>query len=147
MLTDWIAPISVTRESALTRTVSKLSQETRLRTFQEKVRLRDRGCVVSKVRNSEAYVQDGFWPGFEACHVFPPAYEGIWSELGFSQYITVPEPGGDNINSVQNGVLLRPTHHVLFDLYMFSVSPDVSIEGITVFFATLTSSLSFVARI
>lgn len=80
----------------------------------------------------------GAWPAFHACHIFPLAYAGIWIELGFNQYITVPGPPGDNINSVQNGILLRPTLHALFDLYMFSISPDVSIEGTTVFVAIQT---------
>jgi HNH endonuclease len=37
---------------------------------------------------------------------------------------------GDNINSVQNGLLLTNTIHSLFDNYSFSINPDVRIPNL-----------------
>ncbi|KAL1988415.1 hypothetical protein VTN96DRAFT_9470 [Rasamsonia emersonii] len=53
---------------------------------------------------------------------FPLAYSGIWNLLGFNRHITIPGLAGDNINSVQNGILLRDHMHTLFDTYAFSIS-------------------------
>ena len=65
------------------------------------------------------------WQGFEAAHIFPLAYEQHWKEHNFARWITIPASNGDNINSKQNGLLLRSDIHQLFDSYLVSINPDV----------------------
>lgn len=65
------------------------------------------------------------WLGFEAAHIFPLAYEQHWKEQNFSRWINIPASNGDNINSKQNGLLLRSDIHQLFDLYRVSINPEV----------------------
>ncbi|KAL1970611.1 hypothetical protein VTN77DRAFT_4255 [Rasamsonia byssochlamydoides] len=77
-----------------------------------------------KVRNPQEYIEAGVWDSFQATHIFPLAYLELWNQLNFNKYITVPGPGGDNINSVQNGILLRDHMHTLFDTYAFTISPN-----------------------
>jgi hypothetical protein len=84
--------------------------------------LRDRRCVVS---GDKADVERGNWTGFEAAHIFPLAYEGDWVRNGYDRWITIPSAKGDNINSVQNGMLLNSAIHQQFDSYCFSINPDV----------------------
>lgn len=116
--------ISITNESALTRTVTELSSATRHRSFAD-VRERDRGCIITKVQNPETNIQAGVWESFQAAHVSPLAYSALWNQMNFDRYITIPGPGGDNINSVQNRIFLRNHMHELFDTHAFSISPKV----------------------
>ena len=68
----------------------------------------------------------GFWRGFDAAHIFPPAYLDIWDRQNFSRWITIPAAdGGRPINSVQNGLLLRADIHDRFDTFDLSIDPDV----------------------
>lgn len=60
----------------------------------------------------------GVWISLEAAHVFPLELE---SELGYS--------GTSNINSVQNGLLLKRDLHAAFDQYLLSINPDVCTPG------------------
>jgi hypothetical protein len=102
---------------------------TRVQSFRDAVRSRDRRCVVS---GKKALGADfGVWTGLQAAHIFPLAYEGRWKEYGFSRWISLQSPTGDNINSVQNGLLLTNTIHSLFDNYSFSINPDVRIPNLT----------------
>ena len=67
------------------------------------------------------------WPGLEAAHIFPLAYEEIWMDHNYGRWIlNIPDRGG-TINSVQNGLLLRGDIHQGFDMYKFSINPDVYI--------------------
>jgi hypothetical protein len=93
--------------------------------FREAVRLRDRRCIITgKVALGAQY---DFWEGFEAAHIFPLAYEQHWRNNNFSRWITIRPAIGGDINSVQNGILLRGDIHHLFDSYSFSINPDVCI--------------------
>ena len=67
------------------------------------------------------------WVSFEATHIFPLAYKGQWKDLGYSNWITIPQKGHpeDSINSPQNGILLGTTEHHLFTSYDISIDPDV----------------------
>lgn len=65
------------------------------------------------------------WLGFEAAHIFPLAYEQHWKDQKLSRWINIPASNGDNINSKQNGLLLRSDIHQLFDLYHVSINPEV----------------------
>jgi len=94
--------------------------------FRDQVRERDGRCVVTKEEN--ICKQFNLWAGFEAAHIFPLAYQHQWDTQGWSQQITIPpstRPFG-TINSVQNGLLLRNDIHCMFNLYYFSINPDVS---------------------
>lgn len=136
--------ITLTNETPLTRTATKLSKTRKKRlhnhrrdAFTTAVRDRDRGCVVTKLQNHQLYIDAGVWDTFDAAHIFPPAYAGVWKRLGLDRYITVPGPGpgagpgqggggGESkIDSVQNGILLRSHIHALFDCYAFSICPKV----------------------
>jgi hypothetical protein len=121
-LTCSAAPLQVTDETPLTRTISH-STGSRVRTFTDTVRRRDRRCVVSGTKALGAHVDE--WTGFEAAHIFPIAYEGYWTTQNYARWITIlPERGGA-INSIQNGLLLRSDIHQLFDSYHISINPDV----------------------
>jgi len=116
--------IEVSNERWLVRTIS-LSSGTRVVSFRDAVRERDRRCVVTGRQAARA--QYGSWTGLQAAHIFPLAYEGHWKANNFGQWITIPpatESAG-SINSVQNGMLLRNDIHALFDSYEFSINPDV----------------------
>jgi hypothetical protein len=107
------------------------STGTRLRSFKKRVRERDGRCVVSKVESNG--LRGGFWIGFEAAHIVPIACGQLWRNNDFGNLITIPPPPpneGDTINSVQNGLLLQSTIHQLFETYIFSINPDVSVSWI-----------------
>ena len=99
---------------------------TRVDEFKNKVQKRDGRCVVTKVENLGK--EFGLWAGFEAAHIFPLAYEHQWKTQGWSQQITILPSRRfyGTINSVQNGLLLANDVHAIFDLYYFSINPDVS---------------------
>jgi hypothetical protein len=63
--------------------------------------------------------------GFDAAHIFPLAHEQRWKDSGYSRWISILAADGGTINSVQNGMLLDSTIHVLFDGYDISINPDV----------------------
>src|SRR4051794_6429164 len=104
---------------------------TRVQSFRDAVRSRDRRCVVSKTKALGAEYNN--WFGFEAAHIFPLAYEGHWDTYNYSRWISSPPATGGTINSVQNGLLLRSDIHQLFDNYSFSINPDVCIPNLTIF--------------
>ncbi|KAF8469072.1 HNH endonuclease-domain-containing protein [Kalaharituber pfeilii] len=107
-------------EPWLVRTVSVCSG-TRVAEFRDAVRERDQRCVITGQRYVSAR---GSWAGFQAAHIFPPAYEGHWIEKDYGRWITIPPGTGGSINSVQNGLLLRADIHILFDSYDVSINPD-----------------------
>ncbi|KFX87736.1 hypothetical protein O988_09305 [Pseudogymnoascus sp. VKM F-3808] len=114
-------PFELNNETPLLRTISH-GTGSRTKVFCDEVRQRDRRCVVTGQEALGAYRQN--WRGFEACHVFPLAYEAYWMENNFARWISIiPERGGP-INSVQNGLLLRTDIHQLFDSYDFAINPD-----------------------
>jgi len=95
--------------------------------FRNGIRARDGKCVLSGLVNSGAY--RGNWTLFEAAHIFPLEKEGLWIQCDFGRYITDMDDttGVSKINSRQNGFILREDIHSLFDQYLISVNPDVSI--------------------
>ncbi|KAH8674455.1 HNH endonuclease-domain-containing protein [Tricladium varicosporioides] len=118
-------PIDINNETPLTRTVSQQTG-TRVQAFRDAVRSRDRRCVVSGI--SAAGARYDVWRGFEAAHIFPLAFEGLWNDYNYGRWIENPLNGeniqGGKINSVQNGLLLRSGIHQEFDMYGFSINPD-----------------------
>lgn len=102
----------VNDEPWLVRTVS-VASKTRVASFQDAVRGRDRQCAITGQR---ALNVRGEWTGFEAAHIFPLEYEGHWNEHNYGRWITIQSgTGGSSINSVQNGILLRADVHALFE--------------------------------
>ena len=123
-LTLCIGSITVTDEVTLTRTPS-LPSGTRVKSFTDAVRQRDRRCVTTGRQARLAHF--GNWDTFEATHIFPLAYEEYWNDHKYSHWITVPPASESDgtINSVQNGILLGGTIHHLFDSYSLTINPDV----------------------
>lgn len=123
MLVD---PIHISDETPLLRTISPKSG-TRVQAFTDAVRSRDLRCVITGQVVINAEYDD--WCGFEAAHIFPLAYEQYWHEHNYSRWISTPpkreEIKGGTINSVQNGLLLRNDIHQAFDMYKFSINPDI----------------------
>lgn len=119
MLVD---PIHINNETPLLRTIS-LQSGTRVQAFTNAVRSRDQRCVIT----GREYLGDDDWVGFEAAHIFPLAYEQYWTNYNYGRWISIIPDRGGTINSVQNGLLLRSDIHQRFDLYMFSINPDVCI--------------------
>jgi hypothetical protein len=104
-----------------------LQTGSRVQSFCDAVRSRDRQCVISKKVVPSGAFQ---WFGFEAAHIFPLAYEGHWNQYNFGRWISLQPERGGLINSVQNGLLLRSDIHQLFDAYAFSINPDVCISNL-----------------
>jgi len=107
-----------------------ISQQTgtRVQAFTDAVRSRDLRCVITGKRAINA--DHNNWAGFEAAHIFPLAFEGLWNDFDYGRWIKSPSNGeirGGKINSVQNGLLLRSDIHQLFDTYFISINPDVCI--------------------
>lgn len=91
--------------------------------FRDRVCERDDRCVVSGIVNRGA--KGGCWVGFEAAHVFPRGCESHWRENGFD---TVFGSYDTAVNSVQNGFILNSCVQGLWNQYLISVDPDVSIQ-------------------
>ncbi|KAH8652735.1 HNH endonuclease-domain-containing protein [Tricladium varicosporioides] len=118
-------PIYINNETPLTRLISQQTG-TRVQAFRDAVRTRDRRCVITGREAVSGYRNN--WTGFEAAHIFPLAFEGLWKDLNYGRWILTPPDGeeirGGKINSVQNGLLLDSAIHQLFDMYWFSINPD-----------------------
>lgn len=95
--------------------------------FKTGIRLRDGKCVITGVVNTRA--ARGNWTLFEAAHIFPLEKENLWIQWGYNRWITDMDDttGASKINSLQNGILLTTNIHKLFDQYLLSVNPDVSV--------------------
>ncbi|KAH8659263.1 hypothetical protein BGZ60DRAFT_382280 [Tricladium varicosporioides] len=122
---DSADPIHINNEAPLTRMISQQTGS-RVQAFTNAVRLRDRRCIITGKEAIRSY--HGNWTGFEATHIFPLAFEGLWKDLDYGRWISSPLNGGTieggKINSVQNGLLLDSAIHQDFDMYWFSINPD-----------------------
>ena len=116
--------ITLTEEAPLLRGLS-LESGTRIVSFRDAVRERDRRCVITGRRVLEPGL--GRWICFEVAHIFPLAYEDHWNKSNYNRWITVPptNESDGSIHSVQNGMLLSRDMHALFDGYEVSINPDV----------------------
>jgi hypothetical protein len=91
------------------------------------------------------------WDGFHAAHIFPLGYIDRFSDYKPEFNITIPGKNGD-INSVQNGMLLRMDLHGLFDQYNVSICPSVCVFAFNKLmanddFRTITRSCFFAPMI
>ena len=119
-------PVAATTRPFFTRALSS-SAAARLDSFRQAVRMRDQGCVITKMPCIRG-PQNGNWTPFQTAHVVPIAYANEWRNRDFARLITIPPPPphhNDTINSVQNGLLMRSDLHQLFDSYHFSILPSV----------------------
>ena len=116
--------ITLTEEAPLLRALS-LHSGTRIASFRDAVRERDRRCVISGLPVLRPDLWG--WGFFEVAHIFPLAYEDHWNKSDYSHWITVPpaNESDGSIHSVQNGMLLTRNMHALFDGYVVSINPDV----------------------
>jgi hypothetical protein len=119
-------PFALNDEPSIIRTIS-LRTGSRIASFSDAVRQRDRRCVITGTMVSPNYNR-----GFQSAHVFPLAYEGEWRAKNYERWITIAptRPSHGTINSVQNGLLLRCDIHDLFDSFLLSIDPDVCISVI-----------------
>ncbi|KAG0638154.1 hypothetical protein HOY80DRAFT_888383 [Tuber brumale] len=115
--------ITITDEVPLTRTKS-VTSGTRVESFRDAVRDRDRGCVITGTRAPLAHF--GNWRCFEDSHIFPFAYEQHWNQCNYGRWTTVPpaNESDGSINSLQNGILLRSDMRDCFDNYDLTINPD-----------------------
>ena len=116
--------ITLTEEAPLLRALS-LHSGTRIKSFRDAVRERDRRCVITGLTVHRP--DFGRWSFFEVAHIFPLAYEDLWNKSNYSNWTTVPpaNESDGSIHSVQNGMLLIRNIHPLFDAYDVSINPDV----------------------
>ncbi|KAG0641119.1 HNH endonuclease-domain-containing protein [Tuber brumale] len=101
-------------------------QTNREEQFRIEIRARDRKCVISGLSNPEELIAEDSWDGFEAAHIFPLRHESLWVHYNYGRWITDMGAaiGSSRINSPQNGFLLQPTIHQMFDRHLVSVNPD-----------------------
>lgn len=101
--------------------------------FQDAVRQRDGGCIITKDMAINAKYGIEGWTGFEACHIYPLSHHQLWVEHNCSRWV-IPEgeqAGIDHgINSVKNGILLRRDIHALFDKFLVSIDADVCVTTV-----------------
>ena len=100
--------------------------------FVNAVRGRDRGCIITG--QPAWHAEFGLWYGFKAVHLFPPEFQENWNDYNLVELIGNPE---DTINSAHNGILLESQMADLFEGYVISINPDVSITSTSFKFATL----------
>lgn len=131
-----VDPIQINIETPLIRTIS-LQTGTRVQAFTNAVRSRDGRCVITGTLATMADFD--LWTGFEATHIFPLAFEGIWKDHNFGRCIKSPlnkeKIKGGKINSSQNGLLLRSDIHQLFDMYFISINPDACIYTLYLYYS------------
>ncbi|KAK9368502.1 HNH endonuclease-domain-containing protein [Lipomyces kononenkoae] len=114
--------IVVTDEPCILRVYSRTSTR-KLETFRSQVRARDGKCVITGVVNPQA--QWDLWTGFQAAHVFPLSHGTLFRQSGLSEFITNRTGEEDSgTNSCQNGLLMQPTIHQLFDSFDISINAD-----------------------
>lgn len=117
-----LGKIHLSEEEFVFRIMSR-SLSNRRKNFRDRVRTRDRKCVLSGTE----YAESDDWDMWQAAHIFPYANEQYWRDHNFRSWITDMDPsaGESKIHSVQNGLLMRPHCHNNFDLYRVAVNPDV----------------------
>ncbi|PUU79006.1 hypothetical protein B9Z19DRAFT_1024283 [Tuber borchii] len=101
-----------------------LPSGTRVASFTDAVRQRDRRCVITGRQARLAHL--GSWDTFETTHIFPLAYEQQWLHSNYGDWITIPpaKVSDGTINSVQNGILLGSNIRCFFDAYKLAIDPD-----------------------
>ncbi|KAK9349583.1 HNH endonuclease-domain-containing protein [Lipomyces doorenjongii] len=116
--------ILLTNEFSITRVLSH-TVTGRDETFRQRVRERDRKCVITGIAIPSRLVDSNDWSSYHAAHIFPLSGEEWFIRNGFSRWITNRDGEHDTgINSCQNGVLLLSHIHEKFDNFSISINPD-----------------------
>ncbi|KAF3113168.1 hypothetical protein TWF706_010157 [Orbilia oligospora] len=94
--------------------------------FRDKIRHRDRGCVLSGVINKAA--DRGNWKAFEAAHIWPLSKGTEWVRQNAGRWVTDSDglSNEDKMNSPQNGILLSSNSHTLFNSHTLAVNPEAN---------------------
>ena len=76
--------------------------------FHDKIRKRDRKCVISRTSIPEIHIQANNWTTFEAAHILPPEHERLWIQYNYGRRITDMDDAieSSKISSLQNGLFL-----------------------------------------
>ena len=111
--------------------------------FYNAVRERDSQCVITGEPALDA--EYGDWTGYRVTPIFPLAHKQHWATLDSDKWITIPGARG-SISSVQNGMLLRADISTLFEAYVLSINPDVSMTSIPLGVPTTNNPLRTVTR-
>ncbi|KAL0631101.1 hypothetical protein Q9L58_010035 [Maublancomyces gigas] len=122
-------PVELSNEPCVHRLITH-SVSGREDPFRDGVRARDGKYVISGMVNRRAPFN--MWSGFEAAHIFPLESGSYWIEQNYGRWIRDATPGVAELNSCQNGFLLRGDIHTDFDTYLVSVNPNDN-HKITVF--------------
>ena len=134
--------LKVNNEPWLVRTRS-VGPDAPPESFRNAVRERDYRCVITGVHAIDAVWGD--WTGYTATPIFPLTHEQHWNTLGYDWWITIPGSRG-LITSVQNGMLLRSDLAILFESYILSINPDVSMASIFLGVPTTYNPLRMITR-
>ncbi|KAK9235406.1 hypothetical protein V1525DRAFT_348412 [Lipomyces kononenkoae] len=108
-----------------TSAMSSLSASGRVRSFPAAVRDRDRRCVITGIPVSQREPLLRRRTIYDAAHIFPLDLESTFHNYNFGELVVLDERDG-NVNSPQNGLLLRMDVHRLFDQYEISINPNNS---------------------
>ncbi|RWQ92055.1 HNH endonuclease-domain-containing protein [Paecilomyces variotii] len=111
--------VSVSNERYFPRTMSLESTASTER-FRDQVRHRDRRCVITHNRALDAPYDS--WTGFQAAHIYPRSLSELFTVHGFANKLTYDI--SEDVNSPQNGILLRQDIHALWDSYEIAVNPN-----------------------
>jgi len=118
-------PIQVSNEAWAQRLITHNASGKEGR-FRDKIRARDKKCVISGLQVPEIHIQSDNWAPFQAAHIFPLEHESYWIQYDLGRWVTdlVSATKSSNIDSAQNGMLLTSDVHLKFDQYLISVNPD-----------------------
>ncbi|KAK9427003.1 HNH endonuclease-domain-containing protein [Lipomyces doorenjongii] len=116
--------IFITNEWCITRILSQ-TVSGRDEVFQQRVRERDRKCVITGVVNPDRLIALNDWSSYHAAHIFPLSGEEWFIRNNYSRWIANREGTHDTgINSCQNGLLMLSHIHEKFDNFSIAINPD-----------------------
>ncbi|KAJ8100800.1 HNH endonuclease-domain-containing protein [Lipomyces tetrasporus] len=123
--------VFITNEWCITRILSQ-TVSGRDEAFRQRVRERDRKCVITGVANPDRLVALNDWSSYHAAHIFPLSGEDWFIRNSFSRWSTNRAGERDTgINSCQNGLLMLSHIHEKFDNFSISINPDDNYRIIT----------------
>ncbi|KAK9233763.1 HNH endonuclease-domain-containing protein [Lipomyces kononenkoae] len=123
--------VFITNEWCITRILSP-TVSGRDEAFRQRVRERDRKCVITGVANPDRLIALNDWSSYHAAHIFPLSGEDWFIRNSFSPWITNRAGERDTgINSCQNGLLMLSHIHEKFDNFSISINPDDNYRIIT----------------
>ncbi|KAK9364540.1 hypothetical protein V1509DRAFT_656133 [Lipomyces kononenkoae] len=115
--------IAMTNEWCITRILSQ-TVSGRDEVFRQRVRERDRNCVITGIVNPDRLIALNDWSSYHTAHIFP--LSGV--EWFISNNWCARDTG---INSCQNGLLMLSHIHEKFDNFSIAINPDDNYRIIT----------------